>query len=507
MIKPLENPNGDKKQVVIVAMPWMENEMPLMAPAVLKSAVEAAGFSCLGVDINTEIKDHVTDCFKDNIKLVTNYFMQRESVPMEIETGLYEIFNTVADQILSFAPQWVGLSLLTWTCQQSSEILARCLRQKNPAVKIIIGGPGIIQGFNVDSVYGRNLLNQGIIDFYVHGDAEISLVQLLQGNTDYPGINNPNWRRLNNKEINSVPIPNYDDYNFDLPSMNILSIIGSRGCVRKCTYCDYIVNWDKYVWRTAENIFAEMLHHVRTYNINLFKFQDSLINGNQKEFLILLELLADYNEKNPNNQVHWSGMYIFREPTAQSAKEWELLSKSCVNLQVGIENFNKRIRYAMGKKFSNEAILYHLRHAAKHNILIWILMIIGYPDETIQEHQYNLQWLRDNREFVGSVAFRMTTGLVVLPNTYLGNNADQLGIKLDEKSHKAWVSEITGFDETARARWCLEMLETMKEIGFNYHVSDSDNHTFEQLLNTRIVTDPIYNLNRKNVIPIKQAVG
>ena len=273
MIKPLENPNGDKKQVVIVAMPWMENEMPLMAPAVLKAAAEAAGFSCLGVDINTEIKYHVTECFKDNIRLVTNYFMQREPVPIEIELRLHEIFNIIADQILSFSPQWVGLSLLTWTCQQSSELLARCLRQKNPAVKIVIGGPGIIQGFNIDSVYARDLLDQGIIDFYVHGDAEISFVQLLQGNIDYPGINNPNWQRLTNNEINSVPIPNYDDYSFDLNSIKVLSIIGSRGCVRQCTYCDYIVNWDKYVWRKAENIFAEVLHHARTYNINYFKFQ------------------------------------------------------------------------------------------------------------------------------------------------------------------------------------------------------------------------------------------
>jgi hypothetical protein len=513
MIKCLENPNKDKKHMVIVTTPWIDTMSPLMAPAALKSAVEAAGFSCFGADINFQFKEHINQCFdSQNVGSIIHYFSNRGSVAPEIESKLLEIFDQITDQILSFDPEWVGLSLLTYTCQHATEILARSLKQKNPSVKIVIGGPGIIQGFNIDSVYARSLLAQGVIDFYVHGDGEISLIQLLQGNLSYPGINDPNWRRFDVDQINAVPIPNYDDYDLDSYENVQLSVVGSRGCVRQCTYCDYIVNWDRYVWRKAENIFAEILHLFQTYNINHFKFQDSLVNGNQKEFMHLLELLAEHNENSPHNQIRWSGMYIFREPTVKSSREWELLSKSCFELQVGIENFNQRVRYAMGKKFSDESILYHLQQAKKHNIIVWILLIVGYVDETEEEHQQNIQWIKNHGEFSDILIFRVSTGLHVLPNTYLGNNAETLGITLDKSNHANWVNDTTGLDQKTRVKWCLEMFRAMRQRGFNYAVTSADNHTFERVWNTTVKPNVTirhqhqWASNHKKIIPIKQNI-
>ena len=200
-----------------------------------------------------------------------------------------------------------------------------------------MGGPGCLNTFTGESPYVNELRSINLIDHHILGDAEISLVKLLQGEINYPGIDDVVWTQLTSDQLSAMQMPNYDDYNFDLYSTKELGIVGSRGCVRQCTFCDFIANWTKFQWRTADSIFNEMKTQSTRYKINNFRFQDALVNGNVKEFNKLMQLLADYNEQNPENKLEWNGYYIFREPTASSDRDWELIKKSgATALIVGI---------------------------------------------------------------------------------------------------------------------------------------------------------------------------
>ena len=55
------------------------------------------------------------------------------------------------------------------------------------------------------------------------GDAEISLVKLLQGEINYPGIDDVAWTQLTSEQLSAMQMPNYDDYNFDLYSTKDVS--------------------------------------------------------------------------------------------------------------------------------------------------------------------------------------------------------------------------------------------------------------------------------------------
>jgi hypothetical protein len=306
--KQLSNPDSRQYDVVICSVPWTDTKIPLMAPAILKKTVEQAGMTCLAVDLNIEVYNYITAHPKQH--KFTKFFFEEKLDP-DIEQEVYEILLSIAEQLVSFSPKWIGLSLLTFMCQPSAKWLSYFIRKLDPNIKIIIGGPGCLPTITGVSTYVNQLLAQRLVDYHIRGDAEISLFQLLTGNDRYPGINDVVWQELTNQELVALPVPDYDNYNFDFYQVKAIPVIGSRGCVRQCTFCDYITNWTKFQWRTAENIFNEIMCQIDRYDVSNIKFQDSLINGNQKEFFRLMEILAEYNDNNPNKKIRWSSFFIF----------------------------------------------------------------------------------------------------------------------------------------------------------------------------------------------------
>jgi len=481
MWKCLNNPNNEIRDVVIVTVPWTDSSMPLMAPAVLRPVVEKTGHSCLAIDLNVEIY-HWTRHHADQQDLIRFFFDEYIST----KTGpiLHQMLLSIAQGIVSWQPKYVGLSLFSYVCQHSAKWIAYYIKKLNPDIKILVGGPGCLATFTGPSEYINNMLNQKLFDYHIRGDAEHSLYELLTGNVTFHGINSLKWKELDQDELRALPMPNYSDYDFEIYDKKALPIIGSRGCVRQCKFCDYIANWKKFQWRTADDIFNEMLHQSRLYNVNTFKFQDSLTNGNQKEFRRLIELLAEHNINNPGNQFTWSGYYIFRDITASSESDWELIHASgATTLMVGIENINEHIRFDIGKKFTNESIDFHFEQAKKYNILLAILNIVGYVNEVEADIDAIKQWLRDHVQYKDILLLQWGATLGIFPNTYLSEHKEELGIKMIGNQPSLWVNEGTGSNPALRARWAKEIQTLSKELG--YAVTENlDNHfILETLIN------------------------
>lgn len=477
----LKNTYNETRDVVLVTVPWTDSSIPLMAPAALKPIVEKTGLSCLAVDLNVEIYQY-TKTHPHKEKLIEFFF--NEQVDKHTISEVKNILFSSAVGIVSWKPKYVGLSLLSYVCQHSAKWLAYFIKKLDPSIKIIVGGAGCLPTFTGPSEYVEKLFGLKLIDYHIRGDGENSLYELLKGNDQYIGINTNTWQELDKDELRSMPMPDYTDYLFNHYEKQVLPIIGSRGCVRQCTFCDYIANWKKFQWRTADDIFNEMLEQNQKYGINSFKFQDSLTNGNQKEFLRLITFIAKYNQNNIDNQFVWSGYYIFREHTASSAREWKLLSESgAQNLSVGIENLNEHIRYDIGKKFSNKAIDFHLAQAKQYNITLIFLNIVGYVTETEQDVNFIKQWLIDHVEYKDIIYLQWGGTLGIFPNTYLEKHQESLGIEMIGTLPSLWVNPKTGSNPAIRAQWVKELNALSKSLG--YRVADNlDNHfLLETLIN------------------------
>ena len=477
----LNNPHNESRDFILITCPWTDSSLPLMAPAVLKPIIEQQGLSCLAVDLNIEVHNAVKD--RPDRGELLDFFFHEKIYPGQ-RAWLHDLFESIAREILAWNPRYVGISLLSYVCQKSAKWVSYYLKKLNPDVIIILGGPGCLDTFTGPSSFIPELLDRGIINYHIRGDGEQSLVELIKSNTQYPGINDEEWKELSRQDLASLPMPDYDNYDFELYEKLALPLLGSRGCVRKCTFCDYIANWKTFAWRTADDIFHEIMYQSEKYKITQFKFQDSLTNGSLKEFSRLTEMLAVHN-RNPNNTpISWSGFYIFRDVTARSEQEWQMVADSGAQvLMVGIENFNERIRYAIGKKFSNASIDFHLAQAKRHGIFLQLLNIVGYVDETRADIDAIKQWLVDHVEYRDSIGLQWGGTLGLFPNTWLEKNSEQLGIIRISSEPQQWINPKINSTPAQRAAWAQELNEFSKQLGYNVPNFVDNHFLLEHLLN------------------------
>lgn len=464
--KSLENPNHDTVDVIIMTMPWTNSRLPLMAPAVLKPIVEKANLSCLAVDTSVEFLNEIKN--RPNLQDYLEFFFDGRCQDLEIERWVHDALLSLAKQCMTWKPKFIGLSLFTYASRPSALWLCYFLKKMDPSIKIILGGAGCLEQFTGPAYFADQLIEKKLADFHIRGDGEQSLYELLVGNLSYPGINDTKWKQLEKEDLTEIPCPDYSDYDFSFYEKKIIPLQGSKGCVRKCTFCDYIENWTKFQWRSADHIFAEMLEQYKKYKIRNFKFQDTLTNGNLKEFNRLITLLSEYNKQNPNDSFRWSGHYIFREKKSSDDQEWQMIADSGASiLIVGIENLNQDIRYAIGKKFSNEAIDYHLEQALKHNVKLGLLFITGYVTETQAHVEFSKRWLDSHTKYQPIISYiQWGSGLGIFPNTYLDRNKDKLGIKMVGPQPHMWINPSIGSTPKIRAKWANELNEYGEALGY-----------------------------------------
>lgn len=464
-----------KITAVIASVPWTDTNSLLMAPGVLKSALTQAGIDSVALDLNQEVRQKIRTS-EHSDQLIQ--FLLTQEVSDEARDEIHALFMMMADRILRYDPEWVCLSLLTYLSQNSCRWLCFILKQRRPDIKIAIGGAGCFISLKSIDGFAVNLRSRGLIDYFISGDGEQALAELIKGNTSYPGINVTTWQELRN--LDSLPFPDYTDYDFGLYSTKSVGIWGSRGCVRECTFCDIHEHWSKFQWRSADSIFEEICQQHQQYGITLFKFSDSLINGNQKEYRRLIRLLAEYNQELAEDQrIRWTSFFIFRPESEMSEEDWRLTAESgALILLVGVESFVDHIRDHLKKKFNNRDLDYGLRMAKKYSVGLTLLMIVGYVTESEQDHQEQLEWIRQNRHYADNPVKMVQVGstLSILPGTWLDKHREELNITMgSDEVYQDWTRDDIGSTPEVRMRWHQEMIRELEQNGFTPAFAQ-DNH-------------------------------
>lgn len=190
---------------------------------------------------------------------------------------------------------------------------------------------------------------------------------------------------------------NYSDYDLSkyvFYNQSTVQITGSRGCVRKCTFCDINQKWPKFRWRSGKSIANEIIKIHKETKVSNFFFTDSLINGNMKSFIEMCEILSDYR-KNYAPDLTWGGQFIVRRIKSLPSNYFYLLAESgAYNLTIGVETGSDRIREHLKKGFTNEDLDYHMEQFNNLGITCGFLMLIGYPTETEEDFEDTLKMLK-----------------------------------------------------------------------------------------------------------------
>jgi radical SAM superfamily enzyme YgiQ (UPF0313 family) len=446
--------------IALVSIPRLNIDAPPMGIASIKASVISAGFSARCFDLNISLYHSVSfdmwleldNYFQTDLRYTgtsldgagsrsINFIniVEKRKKDLKCYNEYTDFLEKEILKILSTNPTWIGLSVFSVNSVISTVNFLLLLKKIKPEQKVIAGGMGLSSfGLGGNSNFGEFLINEGLITTYIAGEGEHAIIDLLKNNLGSrisPQIDN----------LDKLPFPDYNDFDFSLypGKENMIYVTGSRGCVRACTFCDINSLWKKFRYRSGDNIAKEILQGYKKYSTLDFYFTDSLINGNMKEFLKLLDTIIDYKEAGLlPDELMFGGQFIARPKSRFPEEYYKKMQKAGVyNISVGLESGSDRVLSDMRKGTTREDHDFMMQMLEKYGIRINLLMLVGYPTETEEDFEQTLQMIRDYKRYSDNgIIWGIVLGktMVVLPNTPIADNADHWSISYDESGN--WVS-------------------------------------------------------------------
>jgi radical SAM superfamily enzyme YgiQ (UPF0313 family) len=260
-----------------------------------------------------------------------------------------------------------------------------------------------------------------------------------------------------------------------------IPITGSRGCIRKCSFCDIHVAWKKYRYRSGKSIAKELIYHYKKYNVRNFWFTDSLINGSMKNFRELCECLVEFYQANDLSLRHfnWGGQFIVRDERSMTVKDYQLAAAAGMNgVAMGIESLSESVRDHMKKGFSNKDLDFTLEQIHANNMNCYFLMIVGYPTETLDDFIYAIDKFTDYQKYAldGTIyGVNLGSTASIDEGTPLWHQIDQLDMDPQRQSlGYNWLSLANpSLTLKERVRRRIVLQEKLMDLGYKIWNGDS----------------------------------
>lgn len=202
-------------------------------------------------------------------------------------------FDTLRQQLEEFRPHIVGVTAFEAEILGAQEV-AKVVRAFDDSITTVIGG------LHASAQPVRILEDYPCFDLVVYGEGEYTLAELLkalQTGKDLAGIDGLAYRqngeilvtspRPFTKNLDEFPFPDrstldHAKYKPNIVTFNYLrlpttGIIAGRGCPYQCFHCSKGVWGSTLRYRSAENIFQEILHCVQEEGIRDFRFYDDIL--------------------------------------------------------------------------------------------------------------------------------------------------------------------------------------------------------------------------------------
>ncbi len=291
-----------------------------------------------------------------------------------------------------FNPDIIGITAVTISINNAAR-LADYIKQKRPESCIVLGGP------HASAVPEETLNRFHGFDIAVIGEGEETFSELVakfDDKTNLCKIQGIAFRD-NGKIVRSGPrsfIQNLDD--LPLPSWDMLpnfpkgysqsamrsyrrptaSLITSRGCYGKCTFCDTACFGRKVRCHSPDYVIAMMKDLINKYGVKDISFYDDNFTAFPKRITKICELIIDQKL-----DITWS--CDARIDNIRSLEQVKLFKKAgCWQICYGIESGNQRILDEVKKNITLEKIKRVVGWTDKAGILVKGFFMMGLPLET-----------------------------------------------------------------------------------------------------------------------------
>lgn len=329
--------------------------------------------------------------------------------------------------------------------------LALSVRQRNPVALLVAGGPhatALPQEVQADG-----------FDVVVTGEGEVAIQQiieyLIKGQQPPPIL-----AGLPPEPLDSLPFPDFslvdvETYSREVDGQRCLSILSSRGCPYKCTFCNSnIMGAGRSMrYHSPAYVVAQIRHIKQRYGIRHFRFQDDIFTITRKRVAELAPWLA------AEDIVYRCFARI--NTCAQSTEVVEhLKAGGCVHASFGVETGSPRLldKHAMHKNQTPEQIRVALTNAHCAGLRTRIFLIVGFPGETNETIEETLSLVKSCPwdEFA-------VYPLIAYPGTPLHDSPEQFGITYIDRNYSDYLQIGRNF-----------------RAGFTIRTEDFDEHRVRQ---------------------------
>lgn len=456
-------------KVSLVQCPAFGIDKPPLAIAYLVAFLRKQGHMVNVFDLNadlyykTEEENKKFWEFQHVFQWLDNDYFSGENILSEV------YFKNWAEQILATNPDVIGFSVQSSSLTASIN-LAKEIKNITSEKTIVFGGPLNLSYSIEHAYYLLQLENDSkvrIVDIVALGEGEEILMDILErkeGKSSLEGclgtVARENGRIINNglrpliENLDSITFPEFKDFPNKYKFKNRLPILGSRGCVHRCVFCDDTLMWRRFRFRSAQNVVKEMKLRKRE-GVEFLEFNDLLINGNLKQLSELSDLLI--REK---LNISWGG-----SATVDNRMDLKFLRKlkraGCCYLNYGIESASPKVLREMSKSFTIEEAKKEIEDTYKAGISVCTNWIVGFPTETYEDFKEMLRFIKDNIRYLKNNI--MVNSFILKGNSMLYHNQEKFGIVSDSRRNWYSLGGLNTVEE--RKRRYDEFVRLISELG------------------------------------------
>ncbi len=347
-------------------------------------------------------------------------------------------------RVEEYAPDHFCITAVTISSYNAAKLTAM-YKERHPEKITILGGP------HITAVPQETLRRFRQFDIGVIGEGEDTIVDLLDTLDNDKRLEDVKGLILRGddgsiyktqgrpfiKNLDKLPLPAWhllpdlDEYYrppiFSVQALPSTSIITSRGCSGKCTFCDRTVFGNTCRAFSADYVNEMLLTLMRDYGIKDLLFDDD----NFTLFKPRLRKLCDIMIKNRYN-LTWSCNARVDLVDYETLKM--MRSAGCWQIAYGIESGSQKILDHLNKNISLETIRNTLKNTKKAGIQTKGFFMLGHPTETIET-------MRETIDLAKSLPLDrfQITQFTPLPGSEIYEEADKYGaFDKDWKKMNMW---------------------------------------------------------------------
>jgi radical SAM superfamily enzyme YgiQ (UPF0313 family) len=297
-------------------------------------------------------------------------------------------------KINEYKPDVVGITTMTGGMLFDAIEVSKKIKKKwGDDVKVVWGGIHT-------SLLPEQSLKNDYVDYITIGEGEVSFHQLLEtlkNNTPLEGIKGIGYKKngqvvLNEdrefiKDLDELPMLDYNLINFKEYCRTEITFVTSRGCPFSCAFC-YNQRYNQRRWRSwsAERTLLEIERATKLTKNKRLKFYDDNFGANKKRLLKILNGLdRDYSI--------WMELRV-------DALDLEILDELSrfkkIWLFVGVESGSERMLKRMSKHLTLNIIKEKFKLIKNYkNIEVTGSIVIGCPGESKEEIQQSVSLLKE----------------------------------------------------------------------------------------------------------------